>query len=261
MDLGIKGKTALVLGAGGGLGSAIAKSLAAEGSQVAVADINKEAAEKTVAEIEAIRGSAMAVGWDLGDLSAIELNLSLIEKQLGSVDILVNITGGPPPTLVSGQGADSWRKYFDSMVLSVISISDAVLPKMREKKWGRIITSTSSGVVAPIPNLGLSNALRMSLLGWSKTLAGEVGRDGVTVNIVLPGRVATQRIAFLDEQKAKREGKAVEEVSAASTASIPVGRYGEPQEYADVVAFLASARASYLTGSIIRVDGGLITSV
>jgi 3-oxoacyl-[acyl-carrier protein] reductase len=261
MDLGLKGKTALVLGAGGGLGSAIARTLAAEGGKVAVADINKEAAEKTVADILASGGSAVALSWDLGDLAVIEPNLSLIEKQLGSVDILVNITGGPPPTLVSGQSAESWRKYFDSMVLSVIAISDAVLPKMREKKWGRIITSTSSGVVAPIPNLGLSNALRMSLLGWSKTLAGEVGRDGVTVNIVLPGRVATQRITFLDEQKAKREGKTVEDISAASTASIPVGRYGEPQEYADVVTFLASRCASYLTGSVIRVDGGLIASV
>jgi 3-oxoacyl-[acyl-carrier protein] reductase len=261
MDLGIKGKTALVLGAGGGLGSAIARTLATEGSKVAVADINKEAAEKTVADIQASGGSAMALSWDLGDLTVIEPNLSLIEKQLGSVDILVNITGGPPPTLVFGQSAESWRKYFDSMVLSVIAIGDAVLPKMRENKWGRIITSTSSGVVAPIPNLGLSNALRMSLLGWSKTLAGEVGRDGVTVNIVLPGRVATQRITFLDEQKAKREGKTVEDVSAASTASIPVGRYGDPQEYADVVTFLASGRASYLTGSVIRVDGGLIASV
>jgi 3-oxoacyl-[acyl-carrier protein] reductase len=246
MDLGLKGKTALVLGAGGGLGGAIAKTLAAEGANVAVADINREAADKTVATI---------------DLGVIEPNLAAIDKQFGPVDVLVNITGGPPPTLVSGQNAESWRKYFDSMVLSVIAISDAVLPKMREKKWGRIITSTSSGVVAPIPNLGLSNALRMSLLGWSKTLAGEVGRDGVTVNVVLPGRIATQRITFLDEQKAKREGRPVEEVSAASTASIPVGRYGDPQEYADVVAFIASMRSSYLTGSVIRVDGGLIASV
>ncbi|GAA3067278.1 SDR family oxidoreductase [Rhizobium viscosum] len=261
MDLGLKGKTALVLGAGGGLGGAIAKTLAAEGAQIAVADINAEAAEKTVADIRTAGGAAMALAWDLADLDVIAPNLAAIEKQLGSVDVLVNITGGPPPTLVAGQSADSWRKYFDTMVLSVIAISDAVLPNMRKKKWGRIITSTSSGVVAPIPNLGLSNALRMSLLGWSKTLAGEVGRDGVTVNIVLPGRVATQRIAFLDEQKAKREGKAVEEISAASTASIPVGRYGDPQEYADVVAFIASARASYMTGSVIRVDGGLIASV
>ena len=261
MDLGLKGKTALVLGAGGGLGGAIARTLAAEGAQIAVADINKEAADKTVADIVAAGGSAMALQWDVGDLGVLPPNLAAIDKQFGSVDVLVNITGGPPPTVVSGQSADSWRKYFDSMVLSVIAISDAVLPGMRQKKWGRIITSTSSGVVAPIPNLGLSNALRMSLLGWSKTLAGEVGRDGVTVNVVLPGRVATQRTSFLDEQKAKREGKAVEEVSAASTASIPVGRYGDPQEYADVVAFVSSVRASYLTGSVIRIDGGLIASV
>jgi 3-oxoacyl-[acyl-carrier protein] reductase len=261
MDLGLKGKTALVLGAGGGLGGAIAKTLATEGAQVAVADINREAADKTVSDIRTAGGSAMALEWDLARLDVIEPNLAAIEKQFGSVDVLVNITGGPPPTLVSGQSAENWRKYFDSMVLSVIAISDAVLPKMREKKWGRIITSTSSGVVAPIANLGLSNSLRMSLLGWSKTLAGEVGRDGVTVNVVLPGRVATRRITFLDEQKAKREGKAVEDVSAASTATIPVGRYGDPQEYADVVAFMASARASYLTGSVIRVDGGLIASV
>ncbi|MFK0166854.1 SDR family oxidoreductase [Rhizobium sp. NPDC090279] len=261
MELGLKGKTALVLGAGGGLGGAIARTLAAEGSHVAVADIDMEAAERTVSEIETNRGSAMALAWDLADLGVITSNLALIEARFGSVDVLVNITGGPPPTLVSGQSTESWRKYFDSMVLSVIAITDAVLPRMREKKWGRIITSASSGVVAPIPNLGLSNALRMSLLGWSKTLAGEVGRDGVTVNIVLPGRVATQRITFLDEQKAKREGRSVEDVSAQSTASIPVGRYGEPQEYADVVTFLASARASYVTGSVLRVDGGLIASV
>jgi 3-oxoacyl-[acyl-carrier protein] reductase len=261
MDLGLKGKTALVLGAGGGLGSTIARTLATEGAQVAVADINAEAAEKTVTDIKAAGGAAMALAWDLADLGIIGPNLDAIEAQFGSVDILVNITGGPPPTLVAGQSAESWRKHFDSMVLSVIAISDAVLPKMREKKWGRIITSTSSGVVAPIPNLGLSNALRMSLLGWSKTLAGEVGRDGVTVNVVLPGRIATQRITFLDEQKAKREGRSVEDVSAQSTASIPVGRYGDPQEYADVVAFLSSVRASYITGSVLRIDGGLIASV
>lgn len=146
-------------------------------------------------------------------------------------------------------------------MLSVIAITDRVLPKMIEAKWGRIITSTSSGVVAPIPNLAISNALRMSLVGWSKSLAREVARDGVTVNVILPGRIATDRIRFLDEQKAKREGRTIAEVSTESTASIPTGRCGEPQEYGDAVAFLASTRASYITGSILRVDGGLIASI
>lgn len=165
MDLGLKGKTALILGAGGGLGGAIARTLAAEGANVAVADINIEAADKTVATIAAAGGAAMAFQWDLADLGVIEPNLPAIDKQFGPVDVLVNISRGPPPTLVSGQNAESWRKYFDSMVLSCIAIGDVVLPKMRERKSGRIVTSTSSGVVAPIPNLGLSNALRMSLLG------------------------------------------------------------------------------------------------
>jgi len=120
---------------------------------------------------------------------------------------------------------------------------------MRARRWGRVITSTSSGVVAPIPNLGISNALRLSLVGWSKTLAREVGKDGITANIILPGRIATGRVTFLDE------------VIAESTGTIPLGRYGKPGEYADVVAFLASERAAYLAGSVIRVDGGLIASV
>ena len=147
------------------------------------------------------------------------------------------------------------------MVLSVIAITDRVLPGMRKKKWGRIITSTSSGVVAPIPNLGISNALRMALVGWSKTLAREVGADGITANIVLPGRIATPRITFLDQKKAEREGRSIDAVALESAAAIPVGRYGRPDEYGAVVTFLASAQAAYVTGSVIRVDGGMIAGV
>lgn len=261
MELGLAGKVALVLGAGGGLGSAIARALAGEGALVAAADINAESAGATVADIRAASGTAEAFAWDLAALDTIDAHVSEIESKLGPVAIQVNNTGGPPPTPAAGQDLSVWSNHFNAMVLSIIGITDRVLPGMRKAGWGRIITSTSSGVVAPIVNLGISNALRLSLVGWSKTLAREVGRDGITANIVLPGRVATPRITFLDEQKAKREGRPVEDVRSESTASIPVGRYGDPQEYADVVAFLASRRASYITGSVIRIDGGLIQSI
>lgn len=261
MDLKIDGKVALVFGAGGGLGGAIARSLAAEGAKVALADIDAAAAEKTAEAIAATGGTALVLDWNIADLDVTADRLARIEATLGPVDILVNNTGGPPPTPAAGQAPEMWTQHFDSMVRSVIAVTDAVLPGMRARGWGRIITSTSSGVVAPIPNLGISNALRLALVGWSKTLAREVGRDGITANIVLPGRIATGRIVFLDEQKAKREGRPVAEVTAESTGSIPVGRYGDPQEYGDTVAFLASPRASYITGSVIRIDGGLIASI
>ena len=257
MDLDLNGRTALVFGAGGGLGGAIARSLASEGAQVIAADIDEQAAAKTAADL----GEALVLGWDIADLASAPAHLNRIETRFGPVDILVNNTGGPPPTPASGQTPELWSKHFDQMVRSVIGVTDLVLPGMRARKWGRIITSTSSGVVAPIANLGLSNALRLALVGWSKTLAREVGRDGITANIVLPGRIATGRIVFLDEQKAARENRSVEDVTAESTAAIPLGRYGDPREYGDTVAFLASPRASYITGSVIRVDGGLIPSI
>jgi 3-oxoacyl-[acyl-carrier protein] reductase len=261
MDLGLKDKVALVLGAGGGLGSVIATTLAKEGARVALADIDVGAVDRVVATIKQAGGTAMAVPFDLADRREMEQRVAEVEGAYGAVDVLVNNTGGPPPTPASGQDPALWSKSFDQMVLSVIALTDRVLPSMRASKWGRIVTSTSSGVIAPIPNLGISNALRLTLVGWSKTLAREVGGDNITANVVLPGRIATKRITFLDEQKAKRESRTVEQVSAESTASIPAGRYGDPQEYADVVAFLSSTRASYVNGSVIRVDGGFIANI
>ena len=203
--------------------------------------------------------------WDwygtLADLAQIDGNVAKIDKELGPVDILVNNTGGPPPTTASGQDTALWLKQFQAMVLSVIAITDRVLPNMRARHWGRIITSTSSGVEAPIPNLAISNALRLSLVGWSKTLAGEVAKDGITANVVVPGRIATDRIKFLDEAKAKREGRSLDDVMAENAASIPIGRLGKPEEYGAMVAFLASEPAAYITGSIFRVDGGMIAGI
>lgn len=261
MDFGLRGKTALVLGGGGGLGRAIAKSLAGEGANVAVAGIGSDSIYATMAELKETGGKTLNLIWDLADLSVIDANIKKIEGELGLVDILINNTGGPPPATAAGADPALWAKQFQAMVLSVIAITDRVLPGMKASGWGRILTSTSSGVISPIPNLAISNALRLSLVGWSKTLAREVGKDGITANIVVPGRIATSRVAALDHAKAKREGRSVEEVAAESRGAIPLGRYGEPEEYADVVAFLASERAAYITGSVIRVDGGMITSI
>ncbi|MBN8535113.1 MAG: SDR family oxidoreductase [Rhizobiales bacterium] len=261
MDLGLTGKTALVLGASGGLGRAIALALAREGASVALAGRRIGPLEELASDIQSRGTRAIPVLWDLSDLDAIERVASTTEKDLGGIDILINNTGGPPPGPASGQPVTEWQKQFQAMVLSVIGMTDRVLPGMRGRRFGRIITSASSGVIAPIPNLGLSNALRASLVGWSKTLAREVARDGITANVIVPGRIATDRIAFLDAKKAEREGKTIEAVQAESLAQIPAGRYGDPGEYADMAAFLASERAGYITGSVIRVDGGYIPSL
>ncbi|MDC7712363.1 SDR family oxidoreductase [Vogesella indigofera] len=261
MDLGIKDKTALVLSAGGGLGSAIAVALAREGAKLCLADINADALANTVKAVESVGGQVLSFQWDLGDLQATETAVSKILEATGGVDILINNTGGPAPGPAFGHSSEVWEKSFRAMVVSVIAITDQVLPGMRRRGWGRVITSTSSGVVAPIANLGLSNATRIALLGWSKSLARDIAADGVTANVVIPGRIATARTQFLDEAKAKREGREAQLVSSESAATIPMGRYGTPEEYANAVAFLASGCASYITGSVIRVDGGMIQSI
>jgi 3-oxoacyl-[acyl-carrier protein] reductase len=258
MDLGLDGKVALVLAAGGGLGERISTILAAEGARMCLSDVNETALRTVTDTIKQKGGYARSYPADLADLNALTTMIAGIEKDVAPVDILVNITGGPPATPSAGIAPEVWEAHFRTMVLPVTRITDLVLPGMRRRRWGRIITSTSSGVVSPIPDLGLSNALRLALVGWSKTLSREVAAEGVTVNIVVPGRIATKRIRQLDEMRAEREGRPLDEIVRASTSAIPMQRYGDPQEYADVVAFLASERASYITGSMTRVDGGLL---
>lgn len=261
MKLGLEGKTALVLGASKGLGAAIAVSLANEGANVIGAARSTDQIEALNSQLETgAKGNIRALPLDLSDKAS---RAALIASVLadGGVDILINNSGGPAPGEARSVAADAWQSGFDAMVASLIEITQALLPKMVERKWGRIITLTSSGIEAPIPRLAVSNGLRAAVLGWSKTLATEVAPDNVTVNVIVQGRVHTERVDQLDEAAAKRQGISVEDVRKASLATIPAGRYGRPEELADVVTFLASDRASYVTGAKIRVDGGMIKGI
>lgn len=235
--------------------------LAREGCRIAAVDRDEESLERTMAGLESAKADKTAILWDMNDSSGADRAAGQARDALGAIDIVVNISGGPPPTTARDQDAADWMRYFESMIVSVIKFTDAALPDMTSRGWGRVLTSTSSGVVAPIANLGLSNSLRSSLVGWSKTLAAEIAPAGVTANIIVPGRIATSRVRRLDEASATRDGRPVDEVVKASTASIPVRRYGRPEEFAKAAAFLVSGPASYITGSVIRVDGGLIPSI
>lgn len=262
MDLGLNGKRALVFGAGGGLGLAAALSLSSEGAVVVCAGRTLEKVEATVSRIRASGGLAHALAWDVRQIDRVADLLGQAEALAGgSIQVLFNNGGGPAPSAAAGQPIATWQDQFNNLVAPVIAITDAVLPGMKQAGWGRILTNASSGVITPIPNLAMSNSLRGALVGWSKTLANEVAASGITVNMVLPGRIATDRTAFIDQTRAQKEGLALEEVEKRSKATIPARRYGDLQEYGDVVAFLASTRASYMTGSMVRVDGGAIASV
>lgn len=260
MDLGLQGKRALVLSSSRGLGRGVAESLAAEGAEVMLTARSADRLQATADAINARgKGRAHAFAADLkGETEAIH---QAAVDALGGVDILVANTGGPPARTALNVEPGEWTPQFEAMVAPIFKLASLVLPGMLERRWGRIVTIASSGVVQPIPNLVLSNALRASLVGWSKTLAGEVAKDGITMNVVLPGRIETDRVGELDAANAKAKNTTPEEIAAKARAMIPAGRYGRVQEFADVVCFLASERASYVTGSLIRVDGGAIRSI
>lgn len=252
MDLALAGKLAIVCGASQGLGFAIAEALAQEGCRVGLLARNAKKLEGHVADFAARGLSAVALPADMGDWPSLEAALA----KFGVSDILVNNSGGPPPVDVTKVDPDLWRKQFEIMVLNQMRLTEAVLPSMREKKFGRILNVASTSIVEPIPGLAISNSLRAALANWMKTLSVDVAKDGVTINMLLPGSFATERIDGFNIREAEARGIPIAQVVEQNSAAIPVGRYGDPKEFGTVAAFLASPKASYVTGQMIRIDGG-----
>lgn len=258
MDLGLSGKIALVTAGSKGLGKGIALELAREGAQVVISSRSEDELRKAVAEIKETTGrESFYIAADLTRAEDIDRLTSSVLEQFGRVDILVNNTGGPPPGFFADFSDEQWQKAVDLLLLSSVRLIRAVLPGMRERGWGRIINSTSVSVKQPIQNLLLSNAVRTAVIGLAKSLSNEVAAEGVTVNNLLPGSIYTDRIIQNTTITAQRTGRTPEEIRAASEAEIPMKRYGRVEEYAAAAAFLASERASYITGVNLLVDGGV----
>ncbi|HYQ11817.1 MAG TPA: SDR family oxidoreductase [Solirubrobacterales bacterium] len=250
MDLRIEGKTALVMGASKGIGLAIAAALAGEGVRVAMASRSRERVEAAAKEIE---GDTTAFEADTDDLDRLAALPDEVASRVGPVEILITNTGGPPLGGALDHEREVWEEAYRSLVLAPLVLADAVLPGMRERKWGRIVNVGSSSVREPIPHLTLSNANRMAAIGLFKTLATEVASDGITVNTVATGRFATDRLA--------ENWGSWEEMEAKAPEGIPAGRLGQPEEFGDLVAFICSERAAYLTGAVVPLDGGMLRSV
>lgn len=257
MDLGLTGKRALVMGSTRGMGQGIATRLAAEGAEVAVCGRKLADAEESAGGIPRSRAYAL----DLSDQGSINTLIDALKADFGDLDIIVCNGGGPPPGNIADVTAETWATQFQAMFINQLTIVNTFLPSMRERGWGRILVVSSSGIVQPIPNLGISNAIRASQVGWAKTLSSEVAPDGVTVNTVAPGRIHTDRVNQIDAAAAAKQGKPVEDVARASQATIPMGRYGSVAEFADTAVYLLSDNASYITGSVVKVDGGMIRGV
>jgi 3-oxoacyl-[acyl-carrier protein] reductase len=262
MDLGINGKRALVLASSQGLGLGIATQLCKEGVNVLlVGRVDEKLAAASDKLTSAGPGKAFYAVVDLADQGAAASLYAAAREKLGGVDILVNNTGGPPPGTVDKPDSVAWRAQIETMLIRIIEITNLCVADMKQSGWGRVLTIASSGVVQPISNLAMSNTIRSSLVGWSKSLSNEVAAAGITVNMLLPGRIRTERLKQLDAAAAERSGKTVAEVSAAEQALIPAGRYGTTEDFGNVGAFLCSEAASYMTGGLIRCDGGSIRGV
>jgi 3-oxoacyl-[acyl-carrier protein] reductase len=262
MDLGLKDKVALVAASSQGLGRAVAEELAAEGASLVLCARDPQTLDKTAAAIaERSNVRVLAVPADVTNTDDIKRLVDAGIERFGPIDILVTNAGGPPAGRFEQLTREQWEQAIRLTLLSAVELARQVLPGMKERRWGRILNITSIAVKQPVENLLLSNSLRAGLTGFARTLANEVAADGITVNNVLPGYTRTERLEELAEMMSEKQGISASEFRGKWEKEIPMGRLGEPREFAALVAFLASERASYITGTSIQVDGGWIKSL
>jgi 3-oxoacyl-[acyl-carrier protein] reductase len=262
MNLGLEGKVALVAAASRGLGRAVAEELAAEGASLVLCARAAESLTEAGEQIERTTGAAvLGVAGDVSSSADVSRIVASALERFGRVDILVTNAGGPPAGTFESLSAEDWEAATRLTLTSVLNLTRAVLPGMRERRWGRILNVTSIAVKQPVENLMLSNSLRAAVTGFARTLANEVAADGITVNNLLPGYTRTERVEELARGAAAREGVSEAEARARWESEIPMRRLGEPREFAALAAFLASERAGYITGTSITVDGGWVRSL
>ncbi len=259
MDLGLRGKVVIVGGASKGIGKATALGFAREGAKVAVCARSREPLEGAAEEIRKATGAeVLAIPGDLAQAQAVEDLIAKTVERFGTIHVLVNNTGGPPLGGFSRMSDEEWEKAFALNFLSTVRLTRQTLPYMEKQQWGRIINVMSVSVKEPIDGLILSNGVRPAVVGMAKTLSREVGKHNITINTVLPGRILTDRLRNAMASRAQTTEKSLEQALAEGSADIPLGRIGDPQEMANVIVFLASEAASYVSGVSIQVDGGLV---
>jgi 3-oxoacyl-[acyl-carrier protein] reductase len=262
MELGIRGKVALVCGASRGIAYATAEELAREGVELVICSRDGNSVREAKAKLEAFGVAVTAIESDLSTTEGIEKVVTHVNAAYpDGIDILVCNTGGPPTGTPMGHDWHAWQAATDLLLRSVVELTRAFVPKMQARKWGRVIAITSLAVKRPQGGLVLSNALRAAVTGYLRTLADDVGRDGVTVNTVLPGFTATERLDDLAAANSARTGASTEAIFAGWANESPLGRVGRPDELAAVITFLCSARAGFMTGQAVLVDGGAVKSL